>query len=205
MSDQESFSRESENWDEFEWEKLMRKSDLYAHEYMRLFERFGDLPVGEDLIMHELKSFDLPQFVEDDFDIEISSDDFEDIDLEMEKPYFETDKSYILLRQVSIGWCNIFATLLNMEHRPYGVRIIFHLGRALAYYQGALADGVYAKPESFIAATKRCLDNVNKAIGEIDDLGRKRDVYDNVTKSMKGHLRQVHDNMIDHLNKLRAL
>ena len=126
-------------------------------------------------------------------------------DMEMEKPYFETDKSYVLLRQVSIGWCNIFATLLNMEHRPYGVRIIFHLGRALAYYQGALADGIYTKPESFIAATKRALDNVNKAIGEIDDLGRKRDVYNNVTKSMKGHLRQVHDRMVDHLNKLRTL
>lgn len=204
MSDQDPFSQESEAWDEFEWEKLMRKSDQYAHEYMRLFKRFGELPGGEDLIIDELKGFQLPEFVEDDFDGDFGDADFENIDFGPEEPYFERDKSYLLLRQVSIGWCNIFATLLSLEHRPFGVRIIFYLGRALAYYQGALADGQYPNPNSFIAATKRSLDNVNKAIGEIDELGAKRDVYLNVTAAMKGHLREVHDRMIDHLNKLRA-
>lgn len=201
MDDFESFPRGSENWNEFEWEKLMRKSDVFAHEYMRLFQRFGDLPGGDALILKELDAIKMPHAPEDDFEIEA----MDDADFEQVTPFFEKDSSYILLRQISIGWCNIFATLLNSEHRHHGVQIIFYLGRALAYYQGALGDGKYPQPASFIAASKRALNNVNMAIGAIEELGEKRDLYQNVTQSMNAHMRGVHDRMVDHLLHLRKL
>ncbi|MDD7985432.1 hypothetical protein PQO01_10770 [Lentisphaera marina] len=194
----------NDQWDEYDWEHVMRQSDLYAHKYMELFSDFGEVSGADEHIMEQLQEFQLPGMDEDDFDFEIESEPFDPIEMNTPAYFYERDKSYLLLRQVSIGWCNIFSTLLTEEDRPYGVKIIFHLGRALAYYQGSLADGQYDLPASFISAGKRALKNLNAALGLIEDLGRVHKRYLTITVAMMGHLRQVHDAIVDHLTKLRT-
>ena len=194
----------NDEWDEFDWEQVMRQSDLYAHKYMALFKDYGEVSGADEHIMDQLKEFQLPGMDEDDFDFEIESEPFDPIEMNTPAYFYERDKSYLLLRQVSIGWCNIFSTLLIEHDRAYGVKIIFHLGRALAYYQGALSDGQYELPASFISAGKRALQNLNIALGLIEDLGSENKRYLTITTAMMGHLRQVHDAMVDHLTKLRS-
>ncbi len=33
----------NDQWDEYDWEHVMRQSDLYAHKYMELFSDFGEV------------------------------------------------------------------------------------------------------------------------------------------------------------------
>ncbi len=189
---------------EFDWEMTMRQSDLYANKFMELYEVFGELPQSDDFILEKLQDYELPGMDEMDVEFEIESEAFDPMQMEAPVFFFEKNKSYLLLRQVSIGWCNIFSTLLLPKDRHYGVKILFYLGRALAYYQGAIADGIYKEADSFIASGKRALDALNKAIGMIESLGEmnpKR--YSSVTVSMMAHLREIHDHMIDHQTMLR--
>ena len=194
----------NDNWDEYDWERVMRQSDLYAHKYMNLFEQFGEISGGDDHIMEQLQEFQLPG-MDDNFDYEIESEPFDPIEMTTPAYFYERDKAYQLLRQVSIGWCNIFSTLLLEKDRHYGTKVLFYLGRTLAYYEGSLAEGKYDLPASFIAAGKRALNTLNLALGCIEELGVSNKRYPQVTDAMMGHLRQVHDCMVDHLNKLRNL
>jgi hypothetical protein len=195
----------NDGWDEFDWERVMRQSDLYANKYMKLFSEFGEITDADAYIMEQLEEFQLPGMDEDDLDFDIESEPFDPIEMNTPAYFYERDKSYLLLRQVSVGWCNIFSTLLLKEDRDFGVKIIFHLGRSLAYYQGSLADGKYDLPASFISAGKRGLQNLNDALGLMEKLGEHNKRYLTITVAMMGHLRQIHDQMIGHLTKLRTL
>lgn len=44
----------SEEWNEFEWEQALRESDQYAFRYVRLLQRFNDLPGANDLIAEHM-------------------------------------------------------------------------------------------------------------------------------------------------------
>ena len=209
------FSNEpnSENWDEFDWEKMMRKGDKFANKYFKLLKRFGQLPHGDDVILNKLGGLAPALLAEDDIFMELSLEedfsegDFNDEDFEIVEDlvYFEKHPAFTLLRHVAIGWCNIFSTYLSAEHRLQGVHILFHLGRGLAHLAGAIGDGIYDEPAGFIASTKRALVQVNEAIGKIEQLSEASKNYSKITDKLNEHLRDVTSKAKDHLFMLRDI
>ena len=200
----------NEKWTEYDWEMAMRQSDEFASKYFALLERFGELPGSEDLILQQLDSKTPPPLMEDDdFYIELGPDDIEEIEHGDEESfdggfYYENTPVYMLLRQVSIGWCNIYATFLLPDHRKHGVNILFHLGRALAHLIGSLGDGQYENPHANIASCKRSLDQINQSIGLVEQLTKLRPAYNNVTEAINKHLREVQSKVVDQLLLLRT-
>ena len=212
MSDNQDYIPEwSENkkWNEFDWEMAMRQSDDFAAKYFTLLERFGDLPGSDDLILKQLSGITPPLMDESDYYIEFDAEDIQEIDEEdgetfEEGFFYENTPVYMLLRQVAIGWCNIYATFLLPDHRKYGVNILFHLGRALAHLAGSLGDGQYTGNISAnLASGKRAADQVNKSIGLVDELTKLRPNYKKVTDAINKHLREIQSKVIEHLISLR--
>jgi hypothetical protein len=198
------------DWTEFDWEIAMRKSDAFAAQYFDLLEQYGELPGSDEIILKKLKGNPPPLMDDGDYYIEFDPDDLQDIEEDDEDEdtfdsgiFYENAPSYLLLRQVSIGWCNIYATFLLQEHRKHGVIILFHLGRAMAHLVGALSDGTYEHPSSNIASAKRALDQVNKTIGYVDQLTQMKSSYKKVTGAINKHLTEVQGKIIDHLGVLR--
>ncbi|MCH2205247.1 MAG: hypothetical protein MK132_05175 [Lentisphaerales bacterium] len=197
------------NWTEFDWEMAMRQSDDFASKYFKLLEKYGELPGSDDIILQKIDG-KAPILMDDgdyyvDFDPEELAEIEEDDDEIFEAGfYYENMPSFMLLRQVSIGWCNIYATFLLPEHRKHGVTILFHLGRALAHLIGSLGDGTYDPPASHLASGKRALDQVNKAIGFVDQLTTLRPAYKKVTAAINKHLTEVQEKIIDHVYKLKS-
>lgn len=197
------------NWTEYDWEMAMRQSDDFASKYFKLLEKYGELPGSDDIILQKIDG-KAPILMDDgdyyvDFDPEELAEIEEDDDEIFETGfYYENMPSFMLLRQVSIGWCNIYATFLLPEHRKHGVTILFHLGRALAHLIGSLGDGNYDQPASHLASGKRALDQVNKAIGFVDQLTTLRPAYKKVTNAINKHLTEAQEKIIDHIYKLKS-
>lgn len=199
----------NKNWDEFDWELAMRQSDKFASKYFQLLDRFGDLPGSDDIILKQMGTVTSPLMEENDYYIEFDIDDIHEIEEDDDENfeagfYYENTPVYMLLRQVSIGWCNIYATFLLPEHRKHGVTILFHLGRAMAHLAGSLGDGQYEQIASNIASGKRAADQVNKSIGEVEQLNQFRPAYKKVTEAINKHLREIHSKIVDHLMLLRT-
>jgi len=200
---------ENKKWTEFDWELAMRQSDRFASKYFQLLDRYGDLPGSDDIILKQMGSISSPLMEENDFYIEFDLDDLQEIEEDDDESfdggfYYENAPVYMLLRQVAIGWCNIYATFLMPEHRKYGVNILFHLGRAMAHISGSLGDGQYENVASHLASGKRAADQINKAIGLVEQLNQYRPAYKKVTEAINKHLREIHSKTVDHLIMLRT-
>lgn len=199
----------NKNWTEFDWEMAMRQSDEFASKYFRLLERYGELPGSDDIIIKQLDGATPPLMEESDYYVEFDVDVLNEINEEDDETfeggfYYENTAVYMLLRQVSIGWCNIYATFLLPDHRRYGVNILFHLGRAMAHLTGSLGDGKYENTASYIASGKRAADQINKSIGLVEELTQLRPSYKNVTNAIVKHLCEIQSKIIDHLLMLRT-
>ena len=200
---------DNSNWTEYDWEMAMRQSDNFAAKYFKLLEKYGDLPGSEEIILKQLKGQTPPLMEESDYYIEFDSEAILEIESEDNETfeggfYYENTPVYMLLRQVAIGWCNIYATFLLPEHRKYGVNILFHLGRALAHLSGSLGDGHYENNvSSFLASGKRAANQINMSIGLVDELSKIRPAYCKVTDAINKHLREIQGKIVDHLMELR--
>jgi len=117
--------------------------------------------------------------------------------------FYETDPVFRTLRQAAIGWCNIYAAILPPESRPLGLKILFYIGRALANLAYSIDDGSYAKPPASIAFAKRALAQLNHAIGQLNQLMNEKTRLRRVLETIRTHLLQGREGLLDHLQRCR--
>ncbi len=215
----------NENWSEFDWEQALRDSDQMAERYFHLLKRFSDLPSADELIARRMgpdfdpamldldgaADYGLPEWPDDDGASQWRDDgaahDPSDGDdsPEQEQPlYYETDPVFVALRQNSVGWCNVYAAILPREARDRGLKVLYHLGRALANLAYSIDDGSYEQPAASIAFAKRSLASLNQALGELDLLIQEHRRLTQLLKTMRKHLIECVDKVVDHLGRCRA-
>ncbi|MFA4943203.1 MAG: hypothetical protein WC789_00700 [Lentisphaeria bacterium] len=118
--------------------------------------------------------------------------------------FYETDPGFVMLRQTAIGWCNIYAAILPPDARPLGLKILFHIGRALANLAYSISDGTYQQPAASIALAKRSLSQLNLAIGRLAQLIQEKPRLAKLLGAMKGHLLQCQEAIGNHLRRSRG-
>jgi hypothetical protein len=214
----------NENWTEFDWEEALRESDTMAERYFRLLKRFSDLPSGDELIAkHMGPEFD-PAMLDMDSGMDDDLADWPDEDSsgqwcdggddpdpagsegpsEQEQTlYYETDPVFIALRQNAVGWCNVYAAILPREARERGLKVLYHLGRSLANLAYSIDDGAYEQPAASIAFAKRSLASLNLALRELELLIHEHRRLHQLLKTMRKHLIECVDRVVDHLNRCR--
>jgi len=215
----------NENWTEFDWEEALRESDTMAERYFQLLKRFSDLPSADELIakrmgpdfdpamldMEVVSEYGLPEWPEDDSASQwrdgggphdsVDADETPD----QEQPlFYETDPVFVALRQNSVGWCNVYAAILPREARERGLKVLYHLGRALANLAYSIDDGSYEQPAASIAFAKRSLASLNLALHELDLLIQEHRRLHQLLKTMRKNLIECVDKVVDHLGRCRA-
>jgi hypothetical protein len=215
----------NENWTEFDWEGALRESDEMAERYFRLLQRFSDLPSADELIARHMG----PDFDGSMLDMESDDDsplhEWPDEDNagawhdhaagqepadnggeepEQEQPlFYETDPVFVALRQNAVGWCNVYAAILPREARARGLQVLYHLGRALANLAYSIDDGTYEQPAASIAFGKRSLASLNLALRELDLLIHEHRRLHQLLKTMRKHLIECVDRIVDHIGRCR--
>lgn len=144
----------------------------------------------------------------DEEDIENDADgDGEEEDRRRIEPgdplYYETTPVFITLRQTAMGWCNVYAAVLPQEARSVGLKILCHIGRALAYVSYSVGDGLYEQPGASIAFGKRALGQINAAIGRLLEMTRERPRLEPLTAAVRRQLFASREAVIELLDACR--
>lgn len=217
------------DWTEYEWEQALRESDQYASRYMRLLRRFSDLPGGQDLIAdrmedsqgvlptcdfdcdnctkrwdcdfampHDWMLGEIPEYAGDEDEDDIDEDE-DDGGL-----LYEKDATFALLRQMTLGWCNVYAAVLPAEQREPALTALYHLGRALGNLAYTLEEAGDEQPAAGVAFLKRALFHLNEALGIMVQLGQESARHDRLMKALRKHLMGVREGILRHLSKRRS-
>ncbi len=209
---------QSDVWDEFQWEEAFKYSEHMTAKYFRLLCRFGDLPDAEKFIAQKLGDknfFTLEEEGEDDLfpglgegwsDEEPEGDPPEG-DREPVGPgdplFYESMPVFSRARQISLGWCNVLASVLAQEDRAWGLSILLNMGRILSYLAMSVGDGMFERLDGSIAFAKRVLQQINKTLGELDAKGTDSPQYRSMFGLIREHLLETHDLVVDYIFDLR--
>lgn len=223
----------STDWDEYEWEKALRESDKYAARYFKLLKRFCDLPAGNELIEKYMGPEFSNHGPECDFDCDtckdrwtcdfaINDDDndddwndmpsLEEFEQAEDAPvpaepgdilFYEAAPPFIILRQTSIGWSNIYAAILPPDSRLKGLRILYELGRSLANIAYSVGDGLYEQPAGSVAFAKRSLNHLNRGMGLLKNLTKEKPRLHPLIQTIQGHMLKSREMVLQHLNDCR--
>ncbi len=117
--------------------------------------------------------------------------------------FYESDSRFKLVRQVVLGWCNVYAAILPRESRRTGLKILFHLGRALGNLSYSIGDGMFDHPGAAVAFAKRSLDHLNRALGMLQSLVEEKPRLAPLLGAMKQHILKARGAVFDHLQECR--
>lgn len=183
-----------EDKNEAGWEEYLQWSDKYSSRCFALLKRFMDLPECDELVNQKLDeefgglevfeatpswdyATEIDRFAEEN-PVDEQLDEREDPEARYaewaDTPQLRRSLENVSCRarQVSDGlhqaifdWCNVFAVVFPQGNHPDGMRALFHISRALSYLNLGM-DGLMARRSfSVVAVFKRCLGDVNAAIG----------------------------------------
>ena len=201
---------ESASWDEFEWEDAFKYSEHQTAQFFRMLERYGDLPNAETFIAERLGDHALIS-KDDDTSLE---DFLEGWDEALEKTdkfppgpgdslYYEGCPVFQRARQISLGWCNILASVLSQQDRAWGMKILLYMGRILSYLSLSIGDGTFDRVDASTAFAKRTLHQINLILGELQKKTKTSPEYKSMFKLINDHLLETHDLVITYLNDCR--
>ena len=117
--------------------------------------------------------------------------------------FYENAPSFVLLRQTALGWCNIYATALPSDGCFTGARVLFHISRALTHLAASVGDGLYTYIGANIAFAKRALQDVNQAVGHINELSERHPDLEKLLQTVRGQLLKVREMVLTHLRERR--
>ncbi|MEA2011587.1 MAG: hypothetical protein U9O87_00660 [Verrucomicrobiota bacterium] len=203
---------DSESWNEFDWESFLRKNDDVVNEYFNLLYRFRDFPDVDKLIEDHLKKIIRKKEDLDNFDSFFSDEnriDPFDEDLDEEAIFFEEDfmyethPLYMILMRVSLGWSNIYSSVLPPHERNNGVSVMFYCGKALSLTVQILDIDNQSDSPIKIALSKRLLNNINRMLEILNKLSEENDYILELLTGITSPLRKAHDLAVDLLYSCR--
>ncbi len=118
--------------------------------------------------------------------------------------FYESHPVFAALRQTAMGWCNIYAAILPAEMRIAGLKVLYHIGRALANLAYSIGDGLYDQPPASIAFAKRSAAHVNKALGLMAQMIQDTPRLEPLLDTIRVHLLKIREGQIEHLSQCRA-
>ncbi len=117
--------------------------------------------------------------------------------------FYEAHAAFVTLRQTALGWCNVYAAILPADSRPLGLKVLFHVGRALANLAYSISDGLYTQPAASLAMAKRSLDQLNTAMGEVQRMRQEKPRLAKILGAIETHLMRSQESIEDHLQSCR--
>ena len=200
----DKFFKRHEHWDEFQWEREIRKDEMRISGYFRELPTCLDLPAEEELINAQLTANQDPSA---GIAVQLGfADDEADDDSEYgsrEKEYHSTVVE--TLDVLATDWNLLYASKLRSDLLPQG------LGTACAYAKLLARTSDFAEPqqecspELLLSIGKRSLTDLNALAGRLKVLG---DMQPDISGEISEHLTmlsEIRDQLISMLDDLRNL
>ena len=204
------FSGNGTNWNEFQWEREVRREDRRIHCYFRELSCCLDLPGEEGMIYEQLAAH--PGMVPagsdpghwrmwDYLDLEPEDESAAADDRRRRKPGEELIEQ---IDKIAAGWNMLFALRLRESLREEGLAVGCAIGKLL----GRLGDFVDIDEKKMLAL-KLCLGK--RALQDLNDLSMRLDRIAAAQQSLAGDaaylgeaLRQMRERLFDLLTGLRG-
>lgn len=190
------------NWNEFDWEKELKKDEQRIHEYFYELNTYLDLPGEEELIMKKLMS--KPELVparpdNEDLSFENLYDDNYELLMNSE---WRRDKNGIFpqLEQLGREWTLIFAAECSGRDFAIGMNILCRLGKLLTRNIDFIEINTGEEsPALKRAILKRLYAEINQLMGAFNDFKPRRRIpllHIEIFSSRLQHIReQIFDTM----------
>lgn len=201
---------EHTHWNEFEWERELRRDDARVRAYMKELPRFIDLPYEDDLLLKRMQTNPelIPQAsVWADYPY---SSFFEDFDFDDDA--FETNEwrdrqgadVFVQIQRMSRQWALLTAREMKGKQIIAAIRVITIYGKILA----RLADVIDLEPRDYkglrVALCKRIVGEINLLAGELNAIKVANRRVKLKLESHASHIHSVRESMVDLLHSIRS-
>ncbi len=200
----------TKGWDEFDWEREIRKDDERVNAYMDELSKFIDLPHEESIIIKSLQNHSKPV----PLNINLAEEDFamSETDEELDEEFFSNewrkkDNAFIFLmvEKMASKWAIILASKLVPENMIQGMRVVCFYGKLLSRVSDVLQIGPEQVPSALrIALCKRIAGIINELLAEVKKIAEFQDDLDDEIIYHTKRLQIVREKMIDLLEKIRS-
>lgn len=198
-----------DHWNEFQWEKELRKDDARVAAYMQELPLYIDLPSEDEVIMKHIQ--EKPGLVPADGNLagtflDNMFNDEEEAEIDLSDDWQKRDGAdfYVAASRLARMWALYFAKDISAEVTLFGMRILCLYGELMAR-SGDLID---MEDEEYlalrIAICKRLLRIVNDLMGEFRTL---QNHYPNATEKADFYFDQLlifRDKLLTLLKKYRS-
>ncbi len=199
-----------ESWNEFDWERELRKDDARVNTYMNELPRYIDLPDEDAVIMKQIQR--RPELVPQGSDWERMplQSLFEEI--EYDDDYMSSDEwqrrdgadVYMLLGRLAGQWAETFAGSLHKDAVQTGLRILCVYGKLMARTADILDFDSDEYPALRIAICKRISYDIDKLIGEFRAIVKLQPGLQVKAEGHVAHLQQAREKVLDVIAKCRG-
>jgi len=199
-----------EHWNEFDWERELRKDDARVNTYMNELPRYIDLPDEDAVIMKQIQR--RPELVPQGSDWERMplQSLFDEIDYD--EDYMSSDEwqrrdgadVYMLLGRLSSQWAVAFASNIHKDAIQPGLRILCLYGKLMARTADILDFDSDEFPALRIAICKRISRDIDILIGEFKAIVEAQPSLQVKADGHVAHLQQAREKILDIIVKCRA-
>ena len=198
-------------WNEFDWERELKKDDARISTYMSELPRYIDLPSEDAVIMKHIQERpELVPFGGDYHDSSLaglfdSNTDYEE-DVAFGEDWQKRDGSefYIVLGRLAKLWAQYFALLSGRDETVAGMRILALYGKMMARSADIIDMDEDEYPALRIAIVKRLLADGNLLLGEFRRFGLQFPRSAARTEFHFEHLMLLREKMLNLLMKYRS-
>ena len=197
-----------DSWDEFDWERELRREEARIAAYIDELPGLLDLPGESELLRKRLEKH--PELVGEsgfwaDFDWDDDDDDDDEPKTSMEE-WKERDGAsiYLDLAALATGASGVLASLPGKVNLGEGPFIICLYGRLMSWAMDLVDLGKNELPAFKIALCKRLVDGINQLLGAIAAVRAKIPSREGELDAQLDKLRKIREVAVDLLNALRA-
>lgn len=200
---------ENKNWNEYNWEREIRRDEKRISRYFKELPLCMDLPGEEDIIMKKLMSQpDLvptnaewngfvfgENFLEEDDDFMFGSD-------------WKQKKGadiFIQVEKLASDWNVIFASKLRTANLKEGLAVICIMGKLLSRCSDMLGIDTDDMQPLKISLAKRVLSDINELIGALRNIRNIQPGLDQEITGFTDHLQNIREKTIDILNEMKHI
>ncbi len=111
----------------------------------------------------------------------------------------------IVLEQTIQGWCNLMSSVLPVDKRAQGLKILFFLSRVAMNLNSCAGEMAATRQAAVIALCKRVLADLNDAVGQVTGLRQQCPPLNEILTTIQERLVTAADEVADFLRACRDL
>lgn len=200
-------SQNQQEWNEFQWEREIRKDEKRINQYFQVLPNCLDLPGEEDIIMKKLMS--QPDLVPTNADWNGAG--FNDFFYDDDDDFFNTydlrhkhgSEFFIQIEKLAVEWNVIFASELRVNLSKEGLALICQFGKLLS----RSADIIEIEDQQMaglkISLAKRTLADINDLVGRFKKIRRQQRSLTEKIALFIERLQDIREKIIDIIADLR--